>query len=239
MISKISFTAIALLLAVPSLSFAADRDGAKGTSSSEVRRGWIKTGPAENNWFVSAGGGAQMYFGDHDRQLTFGQWVSLALDVAVGKWFNPSIGARIMYSGLTLNGATQDGTHSLGTDIKGKPQQGFWLENSRFGYFHLHADAMFNLCSIFGGYKEDRLYGCSPYVGVGLMRAYDAPVCTSFAFDAGIFNSFRVSPSIDINIDIRGTIVSDRFDGEVGGRSGEGLITVSAGLAYRFGPRGW
>ena len=59
-----------------------------------------------NNWFVSVGGGAQMYFGDHDKQVDFADRLSGALDVAVGKWFSPQIGVRLMYSGLQVKGAT-------------------------------------------------------------------------------------------------------------------------------------
>ena len=65
------------------------------------------------NWFISAGFGGQVYFGDHDNRVPFFQRVAPALDIAVGKWFTPSVGFRVMYSGLSYKGATQDGTHSL------------------------------------------------------------------------------------------------------------------------------
>lgn len=62
----------------------------------------------KSNWFISAGVGGQVFFGDHDRQASFGDRLSPALDIAVGKWFSPSIGVRLMYSGLSGKGATQD-----------------------------------------------------------------------------------------------------------------------------------
>ena len=58
------------------------------------------------NWFVSVGGGAQMYFGDYDKQMSFGDRLTPALDIAVGKWFTPDIGLRLMYSGLEYKGLT-------------------------------------------------------------------------------------------------------------------------------------
>ena len=61
----------------------------------------------KSNWFISAGVGGQVFFGDHDRQASFGDRLSPALDIAVGKWFSPSIGVRLMYSGLSGKGATQ------------------------------------------------------------------------------------------------------------------------------------
>ena len=192
-----------------------------------------------DNWFISVGGGGQLYFGDHDRQLTLGQWISPAFDVAVGKWFSPEVGVRLMYSGGALRGASQNGAHTLSSPIKGKPWYGYWLTNSRFGFFHVHADVMLNLNNTIAGYKEDRIYTISPYIGLGVMRAYKAPTSTEFAVNAGLFNSFRVAKALDVNLDIRGTIVNDRFDGEFGGRSGEGLLTASVGVTYRFKERGW
>ena len=244
MIRKTAFAAFALLAAAPGFAQVAEpEDTASSDYTEEVvyneNKHKVVTNTFWDNWFISVGGGGQLYFGDHDRQLNFGEWISPAFDIAVGKWFSPEVGVRLMYSGGALRGATQDGTHSLGSDIKGKPQQGYWLENSRFGFFDVHADVMLNLNNTIAGYKEDRIYTISPYVGIGVMRAYKAPTATEFAVNTGLFNSFRVAKALDVNLDIRGTMVSDRFDGEFGGRSGEGLLTASVGVTYRFKERGW
>lgn len=45
--------------------------------------------PGKSNWFISAGAGPQVFFGDHDRQRRFGERISPALDIAVGKWLTP------------------------------------------------------------------------------------------------------------------------------------------------------
>lgn len=66
----------------------------------------VETNRFWSNWFISAGGGAQIYFGDHDKQVSFGKRLAPALDIAVGKWFTPGIGMRLMYSGLQQKGAT-------------------------------------------------------------------------------------------------------------------------------------
>ena len=82
----------------------------------------VETNRLWSNWFISAGGGAQIYFGDHDKQVSFGKRLAPALDIAVGKWFTPGIGMRLMYSGLQQKGATQKGalSHSTGGDVPGK-----------------------------------------------------------------------------------------------------------------------
>lgn len=38
----------------------------------------------------------------------------------------------------------------------------------RFDYMNLHADVMFNLNALFGGYNQHRVYEIIPYVGAGL-----------------------------------------------------------------------
>ncbi len=43
----------------------------------------------KSNWFISAGVGGQIFFGDHDRQASFGDRLSPALDIAVGSGSHP------------------------------------------------------------------------------------------------------------------------------------------------------
>ena len=35
----------------------------------------VETNRFWSNWFISAGGGAQIYFGDHDKQVSFGSCI--------------------------------------------------------------------------------------------------------------------------------------------------------------------
>ena len=199
----------------------------------------VETNGFWSNWFISAGGGAQMYFGDHNRQLSFGDRLSPALDIAVGKWFTPGIGVRLMYSGLSINGATQNGAHSNGKPISGKPWQGYWLEEQSFDFFNLHGDVLFNMSNLLCGYNETRVWNCSPYVGLGWMRTWESPRSHQVSGSFGIMNSFRISSALDVNLDVRGTLVDDAFDGELGGRKNEGLLAATVGLTYKFKQRGW
>lgn len=251
MIGKTISAAFVLLVSVPAFAQTAEPKDTLADFTDEViyseNKHKVVTNTFWDNWFISVGGGGLLYFGDHDRQLQFGEWISPTFDIAVGKWFSPEVGARLMYSGGAIRGATQasqesNGVHSLGSAIAGKPDYGYWLKNSRFGFFNIHADVLFNLNNIIAGYKEDRIYTISPYIGLGVMRAYKAPVATEFAGTVGLLNSFRVAKGLDINLDVRGALVADRFDGEVGGlrgREGEGLLSVALGVTYKFKERGW
>lgn len=201
----------------------------------------VETNGFWSNWFVSVGAGGQVYFGDHDRQASFGDRISPALDVAVGKWFSPSIGVRLMYSGLSVKGATQKGSlaHSTGEDVPGKGGNGYWLEKQKFNYFNFHADVLFNLSNMICGYNEKRLYNLSAYGGLGVMHVSEEPSATDISAHFGLLNTFRLCSALDLNLDLRGTLVNDEFDGEGGGRGGEGMFTVAVGLTYKFKPRGW
>lgn len=197
----------------------------------------VETNSFWDNWFISIGAGGQMYFGDHDKQVSFGERISPALDIAVGKWFSPEIGVRLMYNGLSAKGATRWGAaHSTGEEVEG---WGTGLYKSKFNYFNFQADAMFNLSNIFCGYNEKRVYNCSPYIGLGVMKVTDAPKETAVSGHFGILNSFRLCSALDLNLDLRGTLVDDDFDGEPGGHGGEGMFSATIGLTYKFKPRGW
>ena len=76
-----------------------------------------------DNWFVQLGAGAQIYFGDHDKQVDFVDRLALGLDAGFGKWFSPQIGVRAMISGLTIKGGTHADIHRVSADeyIVGAP----------------------------------------------------------------------------------------------------------------------
>ena len=191
-----------------------------------------------SNTFISVGGGVQMLFGDHDRQMEFIDRTSPAIDIAFGKWISPEVGVRLMYSGGSLNGATQDGT--LGdTPLGNKPWHGYWLYEQKVKFFNLHGEVMFNLSNMLGGYKPNRVWNCSPYIGLGLLRAYNGHTTSEIGANLGIHNAFRLTDALDLNLDIRSTLVNDDFDGERGGRSEEGILSATVGLSYKFKPRGW
>lgn len=202
----------------------------------------VETNRFWNNWFVSLGAGGQVYFGDHDKQCSFGDRIAPAVDVAVGKWFTPGIGVRLMYSGLQERGATQKGpdlSHSTGVDVPGKGGSGYWLEKQKFYMGNLHADVMFNMLSLIGGYNENRKWDLSPYVGVGYAWAFGSPAGHEVSANVGILTSWHFCKALALNLDVRGMFVNDRFDGEGGGRFGEGNISATLGLTYKFKQRGW
>lgn len=104
---------------------------------------------------------------------------------------------------------------------------------------NLHADVMFNVLNLFGGYNENRKWDLSPYAGLGWARVYDSPSSKEVSANIGVLTSWHFCKSLALNLDVRGMFVNDRFDGEDGGRSGEGNLSATLGLSYKFKQRGW
>lgn len=219
-------------------SFAETVEYSKDKYKVETNRFW-------HNWFISVGAGGQVYFGDHDKQIGLGKRIAPALDIAVGKWFTPGIGVRLMYSGLKNKGATRDDwecdiTHGTGEHVPGwNTVPGDDLQYSKFNMGNLHADVLFNFSNLFCGYNPKRIWNCSPYVGLGWAMVWESPSAKEVSANIGILNAFRLSNALDLNLDVRGMFVNDRFDGEDGGRFGEGMLSATIGLTYKFKQCGW
>lgn len=203
----------------------------------------VQTNSFWKNWNLSIGVGAQTYFGDHNKQLKWKNRITPAFDVAVGKWFTPGIGVRGVVSGLTLKGATQAGAYSTGELIEEKPYHGYWLNYQEFNYMNMHVDVMLNMTNLCCGFKENRVYNVIPYFGFGwAMVLEDADRLQTgltpgreVSANIGLINQFRLNRHLDLNIDVRGAYVQDRFDGEDGGRYGEGLLSATANLVWKIG----
>ena len=202
-------------------------------AQNRVVRGPYETNRLSDNIFVGIAGGINLYFGEHDSQGKFGKRLAPALDIHVGKWFTPSIGARVGYTGLQAKGRTTAGT------MYAKKQDGDWFEE-KFGVSYLHADALWNFSNAVGGYKEERTWNFVPFAGVGWARSYGNDTHDNeIGFDVGLLNVVRLCKALDLTLEARCLLVNQRFDGVSGGRIGEGMLSVTAGLAYKFNRRGF
>lgn len=185
-------------------------------------------------WFITVAGGPQVYFGEYDNVLPFGQRISTNLEIGAGKWIEHWAGVRVMLSGATIKGATANNAHSTGAAFYPDGQK-FEVKKQRFNFMNIHADAMFNLSHVvMGGYKADRIYNCSPYIGIGVITTWDNPKKTTVSGNFGLFNGFRITDEFELNIDLRAMVVPENFDGEIGGRKGEGMLSASFGFTYNF-----
>ena len=84
--------------------------------------------------------------------------------------------------------------------------------------------------------NEDRFWTLTPFVGLGYMSTWDLPPAHELSINIGLLNSLRLSRSVDLNFDIRGAMVNERFHGiDVGNRPNNGVLSVNLGLTCRLG----
>lgn len=223
------------------------------TSSDKFK---VETNHFWNNWFITVGGGGQIFFGDLDKYLELGDRITPALDISVGKWFTPGLGLQVSYSGLKLKGiALNDDAHFVTNNVINQSELRDLNDfKSRFGnknpfeqdtkFFNIHIDGMLNLSNLLCGYSETRVWNVIPYVGVGLIRTFDQGTRgNTVSFNGGLINKFRLGSRVDLNLTIKGAIMDDKFDNEVSGpkenNSFDGLLGATLGLTFKLGKQGW
>lgn len=186
-----------------------------------------------DNWFISAGAGGQVYFGEKDQHSRFGRRISSAFDIAVGKWFMPTFGVRLQAGGFTLKGRTDDPNNIYAEGAANARG----LYKQKWDQFNVHVDGLVNLANWIGGYRTDRFYETVFIAGFGMAHAYTGGGSTKFMFVSGINNKFRISDAFDFNLDIQGHLVPQEFDGQVDNHRGEGFVSLTAGFTYKFKDR--
>ncbi len=172
-----------------------------------------------DNWELSIGGGFNYsaYKGIGSNQGEFLNNTGWSAEVTGTKWFNPIIGARIQ----TEAGQVQ-------------------ARNSKSWFITPHVDGVINLSNWIGGYKNDRVYYANIFAGVGAHVVdieYDANA--GIVGVAGINNVFRVSPAIDINLELKAHVMEcDEMQYVVKhyGKVGQ-IYSATVGVTYRFNKR--
>ena len=171
------FVSVALFLGAIGVAMAQEtkvsEDTEKAVKEEIANTRKFEVGTFKANWFIGIGGGVNQYLGEHDRHMKFMNRLAPAMDIYFGKWFTPSLGFRIAYSGGEGYGATNVDDSFVnsnmvaihpdylkqsyfdehpnytgdGNDYKGL----FW---QKFHMWNIHADFMLNLMNLCGGYKE-------------------------------------------------------------------------------------
>ena len=229
-------TFILLLVAILPLFANAQKEDVQVTvveeESTTPWRGFV-TNAFWDNWFVSIGAGGQVYFGECDSKDSFGRRLAPAFDLSVGKWFMPTLGFRAQVGGFTLKGITNNPSNMY---AKGPAHKSGYYKQ-KWQQFNVHVDALLNLSNWIGGYRTDRFYEAVPFAGFGMIHACTSADNTKFMFVAGLVNKMRLSNAFDFNVEIKGNLIPQSFDGESGGSRAEGILGVTAGFTYRFNQR--
>ena len=192
----------------------------------KIVRGPYETNRFGDNWFIGAGGGINVFMND-GYKINIGP----SIDASVGKWFTPSVGMRVGYSGFTAR-LWADDASVLGNTLD--EDENKYLQ--KFGYMYFHGDFLWNMSNAIGGYKETRFWNLVPYLHAGYYRSYgldDVDYANNeLAVGAGLLHNLRLSDRLDLIIDMKGIVV----DGRVHGADGVAIQpSVTMGLAVDLG----
>lgn len=180
-----------------------------------------------SNWEISVGAGVGTAFTTGNNIGGVGDRLGFDVNLSLTKWFHPIFGVRGQFQyGRYSN------VHSQYGELK-------------WPYLMPHVDAMLNVSNWFGRYRDDRVYYAIPYVGAGLMASNftdksqannHMDTRCSFTFMYGLLNKFRVSKSMDIELDFKGFVAPSKQSPV---RSGSYLFGMNAslGVTYRFNKR--
>ena len=171
------------------------------------------------NWEITADFGSGVAPFSSGNLGGYGDRFGLNGELSVTKWLHPVVGIRGQ-----LMGGNYHTVHPTG----GK---------TAWNFMFAHIDIVSNFSNWIGGYKEDRVYYAIPFAGMGLFASNRHTI--NYAFTAGLLSRFRVCPSVDINLEIKGILGMSSLNPVSYSPRGRFLGTgnVSVGVTYRFGKR--
>ena len=188
-----------------------------------------------------AGPFLQVQGGDaYDRgEGAFLQSLSPAAQVALGYRFTPALGVRLAVSGYQAKNLAEAG---------GDPY--------RFHFVQPSLDFLVDLASLFGGWQADRSLTPYAFVGGGAAFGFDNDEAVAaaraykgvfanlwdktswhYAARAGLGTGIRLGKRIDLNLEVGGNMLDDRFNSKKGqGKfNPDWHIQALAGLTFHLG----
>lgn len=227
---KIFFAGLLAALSFSAFTVSAQENGNRD-SLNRIVRGPYETNRFGDNWFIGVAGGINLpYDGGHKTR------VSPSVDVTVGKWFTPSVGARIGYNGFRANTWAPNQT-VVATELNSDKN----MYKEKVNYAFAHADLLWNISHAFSGYKETRFWNFIPYATFGFMHAYGTKDVNhkdnEFAAGAGLLNNLRLCDRVNLTLDARAIVVKGTFNANKGGIYT--LPSLTVGVSVNLGKTNW
>jgi outer membrane protein OmpA-like peptidoglycan-associated protein len=161
----------------------------------------VATNSFWSNWFVQANVGFDAFYSDQEKGLGYSKSPfksfrsNVSPSIAIGKWFTPGIGLRTKATGIW--------GRSVGSED---------AKTNAMKFLNLQEQVMFNLSNMFCGYNPNRVWNFIPYVGVGLLRNFDANE-NGHAGSIGVLNTWKLSRRLAFNFDVNFNLSDDDLEG--------------------------
>lgn len=165
----------------------------------------------QDNWFITAEGGASFYLADKSIHRKIGDRFMPAASLYVGKHITPVFGLRAGFNWLGLKGLATgpDYIGAMPDEMVGN------YYKTKYNEFGLVFDAMVNLTNWWCGYNPNRVYNATVYAGAGaystFVKDYNGTKADGWkhandvimTLRAGLINSFRLNKHISLSLDLR------------------------------------
>jgi len=268
---KIMLTAVALVLGT--FAFAQQPEGTpiselkvtnpdgSETTTTVYETDKLQLNKRRDNWYLGLGLGGQVYHGESDWRMRFGDLLTPTFDLSIGKWFTPAIAVDVTFTPAIFNGIYYKHINSqgqeefvseehFGTSESYSPrnplQGGYNYYKQRGTYMNLYARVVFDGMTVLKGYDPNRKFTFMPFIGAGWLQglgskeearteACRAKYACSPTFNGGIILDLKVSEAWSLNMTARAALTGDNFDGEhTYNNPDEGYGGLTFGATYRI-----
>lgn len=178
-----------------------------------------------DNWYGQVGVDMTLFnpYGSNFKNV-FPNGKSFGVDIAVGKWFSPEIGARVKFN-------WENGIF--------KNDHAAWYTRARSeygGFMTLLGDIQFNLFNLFGEYNPQRKWNLSVYPQAGALLNLETKD-GSPVLGIGVSNTYRLNEKWSVYADFDYQAISSVLTTEsTGTGSGShGYFDVNIGVQYNLG----
>ncbi len=191
-----------------------------------------------SNWYVQFGVdmALQDQYGYKFFEDVFPGGKSFGVNLAVGKWFSPEVGARlkVQWENGLLKSERPDAGHNY-----------FTPDADKGGYAAIFFDPQFNMSNIICGYNADRVWNVIAYPRMGLYRNFATNNYGPFV-GAGLQNMWKLNDNFNVYLDVAyNATTGSFFEGSlispsaVDGAKIQGNITAEVGVQFNLGTSTW
>ena len=217
-------------------------------TTSEVTEidGTVMVNEFSKNWEIAFGVGTQAFIGEYSTtDLKFGDWWALpAFYFSIQKWASPFLGIGLGFNVAPFKGLYGTGDTSATWAASGDDIYSGNLKMQNGWYGNAFVKGLVDFTNLFAGYKSDRNYHLTGYIGGGLVFPFGATSykSTNASVNLGLINQFKLSQNWLLNLAIRGAFYGDDINGISYFTSGDknnvpldAMAGITLGVSYKFG----